>query len=85
VTHLTPLLVTGDRAELAATVERLRGPAQTPEAFVERVLGGTVDDHAGRFRALADAGVQTAIVSLADVTDTGPIERFGEVIAAFGA
>lgn len=85
VTHLTPLLVAGDRTELAATVERLRGPAQSPEAFVERVLGGTVDDHAGRFRALADAGVQTAIVSLAGVTDTGPIERFGEVIAAFNA
>jgi F420-dependent oxidoreductase-like protein len=85
VTHLTPLLVTGDRAELAATVERLRGPSQSPEVFLERVLGGTVEDHVGRFRQLADAGVQTAIVSLAGMADTAPIERFGEVIAAFDA
>jgi F420-dependent oxidoreductase-like protein len=85
VTHLTPLLVTGDRAELAATVERLRGPSQSPEAFLERMMGGTVDDHVGRFRQLADAGVQTAIVSLAGITDPAPVERFGEVIAAFDA
>jgi alkanesulfonate monooxygenase SsuD/methylene tetrahydromethanopterin reductase-like flavin-dependent oxidoreductase (luciferase family) len=85
VTHLTPLLVTGDRAELAATVDRLRGPSQSPEAFLERVMGGTVDDHVGRFRQLADAGVQTAIVSLAGITDPAPVERFGEVIAAFRA
>jgi hypothetical protein len=39
----------------------------------------------GRFRQLADAGVQTAIVSLAGMADTAPIERFGEVIAAFDA
>jgi F420-dependent oxidoreductase-like protein len=83
VTHLTPLLVTGDRAELAATVERLRGPSQSPEAFLERVFGGTVDDHVGRFRQLADAGVDTAIVSLAGITDPAPIERFGDDIAAF--
>ena len=83
VTHLTPLLIAGDRAELAAAVERLRGGTQTPEAFVERVLGGTVDDHIGRFRRLADAGVQTAIVSLAGLADAAPVERFGQVIDAF--
>lgn len=83
VTHLTPLLIAGDREELAARVEELKGPAQAPEAFLERVLGGTVDDHVGRFRELAEAGVQTAIVSLAGIADPTPVERFGEVIAAF--
>jgi F420-dependent oxidoreductase-like protein len=85
VTHLTPLLVAGDRTELADVVARLRGPGQSPETFLERVLGGTVEDHVGRFRALADAGVQTAIVSLAGLDGTAPIERFGQVIAAFAA
>jgi alkanesulfonate monooxygenase SsuD/methylene tetrahydromethanopterin reductase-like flavin-dependent oxidoreductase (luciferase family) len=85
VTHLTPLLVAEDRAALAAAVERLKGPSQSPEAVLERALGGTVDDHIGRFRELADAGVQTAIVSLAGMEDAAPVERFGDVIAAFAA
>jgi F420-dependent oxidoreductase-like protein len=85
ITHLTPLLIAGDRAELATRVEELKGPAQAPEAFVERALAGTVDDHIGRFRDLADAGVQTAIVSLAGCADPTPVERFGEVISAFSA
>lgn len=83
VTHLTPLLAAGDRAHLAAEVERLRAPSQSPEAFAERALAGTVDDHIGRFRELADAGVQTAIVSLHGLADPGPVERFADIIAAF--
>jgi alkanesulfonate monooxygenase SsuD/methylene tetrahydromethanopterin reductase-like flavin-dependent oxidoreductase (luciferase family) len=43
---------------------------------------GTVDEQIGRYRAFAEAGVQTAIVSLADVAEGG-IERFAPVIAAF--
>ena len=45
---------------------------------------GHVDDHVGRFRTLAEAGVQTAIVRLADLgRDPGAIERFAPVINAF--
>ena len=45
---------------------------------------GTVDDQIGRFRALADAGVGTAIVSLPDLEgDTSPLERFSKIIEAF--
>ena len=43
---------------------------------------GTVDEQIGRYRAFADAGVQTAIVSLPDVAEGG-IERFAPVLAAF--
>jgi F420-dependent oxidoreductase-like protein len=43
---------------------------------------GTVDEQVGRYRAYAEAGVQTAIVSLPDVADGGS-ERFAPVIAAF--
>jgi hypothetical protein len=42
-----------------------------------------VADQVGRFRALADAGVQSAIVSLPDLAGVEPIERFREVIDAF--
>jgi F420-dependent oxidoreductase-like protein len=43
----------------------------------------TVEEHVGRYRELAEAGVQTAIVGLS--VDEGPesVSRFGEVIAAF--
>jgi F420-dependent oxidoreductase-like protein len=43
---------------------------------------GTVEELIGRYRAYAEAGVQTAIVSLGDVADGG-IERFAPVIDAF--
>ena len=44
--------------------------------------GVTVGDHVGRFRELAEAGVQTAIVNFAELTAEG-VERFAEVVAAF--
>jgi hypothetical protein len=71
---------------LAVAVERLRPERMAPEAWAARVNAGTVEDQIGRFRGLADAGVQTAVVSFPDLGDgTEPIERFTEVIAAFSA
>jgi F420-dependent oxidoreductase-like protein len=43
----------------------------------------TVDEHIGRYRELAEAGVETAIVGLADAEGPDSVSRFGEVIAAF--
>jgi F420-dependent oxidoreductase-like protein len=86
VTHLSTALTAGDESSLAATVERLKPERMTPEAWAARVNAGTVHDAIGRFRGLADAGVQTAVVSLPDLGGgTEPIERFTEVIAAFSA
>jgi hypothetical protein len=45
----------------------------------------TAEEHIGRFRELADAGVQTAIVGLGDADGPESVRRFGEVIAAFSA
>ncbi|HUQ40556.1 MAG TPA: TIGR03560 family F420-dependent LLM class oxidoreductase [Acidimicrobiales bacterium] len=42
-----------------------------------------VEDEIGRLRQLAEAGVQTAIVNLPDLTDSSEVERFAAVIAAF--
>jgi F420-dependent oxidoreductase-like protein len=44
---------------------------------------GTVEEHIGRYRELAEAGVQTAIVGLSDAEGAASVSRFGEVIAAF--
>ncbi len=38
----------------------------------------------GRYRELAEAGVETAIVGLSDAEGAESVRRFGEVIAAFG-
>jgi F420-dependent oxidoreductase-like protein len=44
---------------------------------------GTVQEHVGRYRELAEAGVQTAIVGLADASGAAAVERFAAVIDAF--
>ncbi|CAN5911047.1 hypothetical protein BH23ACT10_BH23ACT10_37770 [soil metagenome] len=82
VTHLSPVLVGSDRDDVERLVEAGRG-SQSPNAYAERMLPGTTDDHIGRFRELADAGVSTAIVALAGVDDAAGVERFAPVIAAF--
>ena len=43
----------------------------------------TVEEQVGRYRELAEAGVQTAIVRLAGVAGAEPVSRFADVIAAF--
>ena len=44
----------------------------------------TVQEHVGRYRELAEAGVQTAIVGLGDADGPESVRRFAEVVAAFG-
>ncbi len=43
----------------------------------------TVEEHVGRYRELAEAGVQTAIVGLGDARGAESVARFADVIAAF--
>jgi F420-dependent oxidoreductase-like protein len=83
VTHLSAAVAARTRRESQATIERLRPSGAPPEVVLDRLCAGTVDDHVGRYRDLADAGVQTAIVSLPDVATPGALETFGDVIAAF--
>jgi alkanesulfonate monooxygenase SsuD/methylene tetrahydromethanopterin reductase-like flavin-dependent oxidoreductase (luciferase family) len=80
VTHLSTAAVAADVGEAA---ERLRPRSESPEAFVRRVKLATAEDHVGRYRELAEAGVQTAIVALGDLGDKGAVERFAPVIDAF--
>jgi len=44
---------------------------------------GTVKDHVGRFRELAEAGVGEVMVRLFDPLDAGSMEPMSKVISAF--
>jgi F420-dependent oxidoreductase-like protein len=62
-----------------------RDPAEVEVTQLSTVAwdgGLTAQDHIGRFRELAEAGVQRAIVSL-DLTDDDALERMAEVVSAF--
>jgi F420-dependent oxidoreductase-like protein len=83
VTHLSTALVADSRRELAAHLDRLRPDGVSPEQIAARLGAGTVDDHIGRYRQLAGAGVETAIVALPDISRPGALESFGQVVAAF--
>jgi alkanesulfonate monooxygenase SsuD/methylene tetrahydromethanopterin reductase-like flavin-dependent oxidoreductase (luciferase family) len=85
VTQLSSVLVVDRRDQADDAVAALRPPNVNPQRWSTRVNAGTVDDHVGRFRGLADAGVDIAILSLADLGDTMPLERFAPVIAEFKA
>ena len=56
---------------------------EQPEHVPQSVVAGTVEDHIGRYRELAEAGVQTAFVRFPDLGGTEPIARFAPVIEAF--
>ena len=76
------------RQEVATLVDGLRPRRRSAERYATSVNAGTVADQIGRFRELADAGVQTAIVSLPDLPrppadDPDPVARFAPIIAAF--
>jgi F420-dependent oxidoreductase-like protein len=83
LTHLSTALVGADDAHVAELVERLRPRRMDPARYAASVHAGTVDDHVGRFRELAEAGVREVMVRLPDLDDTAPLERMGKVIAAF--
>jgi F420-dependent oxidoreductase-like protein len=83
VTQLSTTLLGRDAEELRAMIDEFKPRRHSAERYATSVNAGTVDDQIGRFRALADAGAQTAIVSFPDLGATDPVDRFADVIAAF--
>ena len=71
-----------DPAEIAVTH---LAPARVVAAGEPREGQGaaSVEEHVGRYRELAEAGVQTAIVGLSDAIGAESVTRFADVIAAF--
>jgi F420-dependent oxidoreductase-like protein len=58
---------------------------EAPASVPVRALVGTVEEHVGRFRELAETGVQTAIIRMAPNVDVAAVERFAPVVSAFRA
>ena len=83
MTHLSTALIGSDDGHVSDLVERLRPPRRPAARYADAVNAGTIDDHVGRFRELAEAGASEVIVRLPDLTDVAPIDRLGKVIAAF--
>jgi F420-dependent oxidoreductase-like protein len=87
------------RRKLALLREHCAAEGRDPSAITvthlapARVIGAgdarqgpgaaTAEEHAGRYRELAEAGVQTAIVALGDADGAESVARFADVIAAF--
>ncbi|MEM9468067.1 MAG: LLM class flavin-dependent oxidoreductase [Actinomycetota bacterium] len=84
ITHLGQVLLGSGRDDLAERVERLR-PAQTgADRYAATVNAGTVDDHELGFRRLAQAGVDTAIVTVPELS-AASIEPFAALIDRFAS
>lgn len=82
VTHLSTALVGRNEDDTEARI-RLVTPGEPRAGAAEALGAGTVADLVRRGSDLAEAGVQTAFVSLPGLWHPGTLERFGEVIAAF--
>jgi alkanesulfonate monooxygenase SsuD/methylene tetrahydromethanopterin reductase-like flavin-dependent oxidoreductase (luciferase family)/predicted kinase len=86
VTHLSTALAAATPARVAELAAALRPGRTPPSRYAAAVNAATTAQHHQRFAALSAAGVDTAIVRLADLgRDAGAIERFADVIAASAA
>jgi hypothetical protein len=83
VTHLSSVLAGPEHDSLPGLVAESRPDGWSADAYAVHVNAATVEEHVGRFRRLADAGVQEAIVRIADVGRPGSVERFAPVVDAF--
>jgi len=82
VTQLSPILSAPDAPALRERIAELAPSTISAEDFAERVMAAPADVHIDRFAALAQAGVQTAIVSLADVGHPDAVGDFAPIIDA---
>ena len=83
MSHLTTALVARDPTELDALIARHRPRGGDPARWAAAMHAGTTDDQIGRFRELAEAGVEEVAVRLVDLVDAEPLARLAPVIAAF--
>jgi F420-dependent oxidoreductase-like protein len=60
-----------------------RDPDEIAVSILSTADAPTVDDHIGRYRLFAEAGVDTVIVGFPDLTGAAPLEAFAPVIDAF--
>lgn len=83
ITHLAPALVATDPFDLAVRVAAIKPNNVSAAKFGAALNAGTVDDHIGRLRILAEAGVRSAIISPVGVSEAADITRLAPLIDAF--
>jgi hypothetical protein len=83
LTHLSTVLVGTDDRQVSALVEARRPRGRAAATYAASVNAGTVADHVGRFRALAEAGAREVMVRLPDLEDPAALDRMARVISAF--
>ncbi len=82
VTVLDVPIVGRDPDDVGRLVEKHRG-RQSAQAYTKVRQAGTLHDHTGRYRQLADRGVDTVFVAFPDLSGPAEIERFAPIIEAF--
>jgi alkanesulfonate monooxygenase SsuD/methylene tetrahydromethanopterin reductase-like flavin-dependent oxidoreductase (luciferase family) len=83
LSHLSTVVVGGDDHHVGEILDRIRPRRADPERFARSVHAGTVHDHIGRVRELAEAGVSEVVVRLPDPSDTQVLGEMAKVMAAF--
>ena len=83
LTHLGTALVGRDDEHVAELVNKGRRRGVPRDKAITELNAGTVADHIGRFRALADAGTKESVVRLPDPLDGSVMEQMAAVISAF--
>jgi F420-dependent oxidoreductase-like protein len=83
LTHLSTVLIGADDRHVAELVERTRPRRRDPAGAARDLNAGTVVDHIGRFRELAESGAREVMVRLPDPLDPSAMELMAEVMAAF--
>jgi len=82
VTVLDVPIVGTDPDQVGRLVEAHRGRTSA-KAYAAAHHAGTVAQQLGRYRLLADRGVQTVFISLPDLTGPAEVERFAPIVRAF--
>jgi F420-dependent oxidoreductase-like protein len=83
VTVLAPTVHAPSAEELSKRLVTMTSGGRTPEQQAADLGAGTTDDQIGRFRELAEAGVDTAVIALGDLSGPGDVDAFRPVISAF--
>jgi hypothetical protein len=72
-----------DDDHVAELVDGARRRGVSRQRAASDLNAATVDDHVGRFRALADAGVKEAVIRVPDPLDSSVMEQVAKVIRSF--
>jgi F420-dependent oxidoreductase-like protein len=75
LSHLSTALVGDDDAHVAALLDAHRPRGRATSVYAAAVHAGTVEDHVGRCRELADAGVSEIVLRLVDPESIAPMAR----------